>query len=421
MLFYSFFTAIVTIVIAAFLSFILIGSMEENIINAHSDFYKSFVEAIPFNYSEILSELGIQKDSDHESDDHGEEEHVDVWDHFKTDLLQTPSIMQFRIFDKGLNEKWSYVSGEREDPLPLYPSMAKMASMEEVSFHIMMRKPFYVIHYYFPIIYEGESIGLIEISDADAGMKDLLVSSRVMIINTIALGGVSLYLILFALFFQSYRKQKRAIDRLDKSQSLTIHTMSLLAELRDANTGSHIIRTSRYCKAIAVALGKEKKYGKYINRHYIEDMERSAPLHDIGKVGIPDRILNKPGKLSDEEFLMVQKHPEFGAEVLETAVKSLDFQSYFEIGYQIVLHHHENWDGSGYPNGLEGESIPLSARIMAIADVYDALRTERPYKEAFPHEKAIKIISEDSGKKFDPRLVELFIGISEEIRMISES
>lgn len=423
LLIYSIFSFFVTSVVAFVLSYILIANMEEKIINAHSDYYQSFVEAIPHNYSEILSEFHlIEADDSHEEEDHheaGDHEGEDVWEHFETDLLQTPSVKQFRIFDHDLKELWRF-SSVKSEYFQVMETMVHSVDRHTISFHVMETDPVYVIHYYFPIVFDGKSIGVVEITDADSNLKALLDSSIELIVRTLILGGLVLYLSLFALFYRAYRNQKLTLSRLDKSQSLTIHTMSLLAELRDNNTGSHIIRTSRYCKAIAEALRRDSEYSKYISYRYIEDMERSAPLHDIGKVGIPDNILNKRGKLTVEEFDIVKKHPQYGADVLQNAVKSLDFQSFFEIGYQIVLHHHENWDGSGYPAGLKGEDIPLSARIMALADVYDALRTKRPYKEPFSHEKALEIIKSESGRKFDPRLVIVFLSLSSELQSISE-
>lgn len=409
---YSIISFMVTLIVAFILSLVLIRNMEEKLINSHADFFRSFIQAIPHNYSEILKDFDIHS----KEENHHHEE--DVWEHFKTDLLQTPSIIQFRIYDVHLNMKWTYFKEENvEEGQPILNSQ----NLQSEAFFIAAREPEYIIHYYFPITHEGKELGLVEIVDIDDGLKELLDSTRIIIIRTIVLGGISLYTLLFGLFYRSFRNQKAISTRLDKSQSLTIHTMSLLAELRDDNTGKHIVRTSLYCRVIATALHKDKTYSKYISQKYIEDMERSAPLHDIGKVGIPDSILNKPGKLTDQEFEIVKKHPQLGADVLENAVNSLDFQSFFEIGYQIVLHHHENWDGTGYPSGLKGSAIPLSARIMTLADVYDALRTERPYKDAFTHEKAMKIIIGDAGKKFDPHLVEVLEGISGEFENISKS
>ena len=147
---------------------------------------------------------------------------------------------------------------------------------------------------------------------------------------------------------------------------------------------------------------------------------KSAPLHDIGKVGIADSILLKPGKLTPEERAEINKHCEYGARVLQIAEKKLPFQSFLAIAIQLTLFHHEKWDGTGYPHGLSGDAIPLSGRIMALADNYDALRTERPYKKAFPHEETRSIIESLRGTHFDPVLVDAFVRREAEFRRVSE-
>ena len=150
------------------------------------------------------------------------------------------------------------------------------------------------------------------------------------------------------------------------------------------------------------------------------DLVKSAPLHDIGKVGIADSILLKPGTLTPEERQEIQRHCEMGARVLRIAEKKLKFQSFLTIAIQLTLYHHEKWDGTGYPNGLAGEAIPLSGRIMALADNYDALRTTRPYKSAFSHEQSRGIIQENRGTHFDPALVDAFLRREADFRRISE-
>ena len=147
---------------------------------------------------------------------------------------------------------------------------------------------------------------------------------------------------------------------------------------------------------------------------------KSTPLHDIGKVGVQDSILNKPGRLSEEEFEEMKKHCDYAVTILEKALARLSFQSFLDIAIQIASTHHERWDGTGYPNGLSNSMIPLSGRIMALADVYDALRSSRPYKEAFPHDKCLQIIMEGSGKHFDPDVVNAFLFHEKEFHKISE-
>ncbi len=230
------------------------------------------------------------------------------------------------------------------------------------------------------------------------------------------------FLLIFiqALFFvRIIMKLRNTIIRQNKSQEVTILSMSLLAELKDQETGNHINRTKKYCRLLAEELKSHREYSEYLTDSYIADLERSAPLHDIGKVGIPDSILLKPGKLTEEEFEVIKTHPVMGARVLQSAMDQLDVTSFLTIGVQLVRHHHEKWDGSGYPDGLAGKHIPLSARIMAIADVYDALRTKRPYKEAFTHEESLQIIKKGSGYHFQPLLVDAFLKREEEFRKIS--
>jgi HD-GYP domain-containing protein (c-di-GMP phosphodiesterase class II) len=191
------------------------------------------------------------------------------------------------------------------------------------------------------------------------------------------------------------------------------------AELRDFETGKHLERTSAYVSVIGNELKNHEDYQKYMTDDYITDMIKSAHLHDIGKVAIPDNILLKPGKLTDEEFKIIQSHPLHGADILEKAEARLSFTSFFKIAIQMCKNHHEKWNGTGYPSKLSGIDIPLSARIMALADVYDALRSARPYKEAFSHKKCISIIKEESGTSFDPEIVGVFLTKEKEFEEIS--
>lgn len=207
------------------------------------------------------------------------------------------------------------------------------------------------------------------------------------------------------------RNHKKLIQKnvqVTQAEDATIYALAYLSEIRDKETGEHIQRTAQYVRVIVEELSIVPKYKGHLTQRYMNDVVKSAPLHDIGKVGVPDGILNKPGKLTAEEFDEIKKHSNYGAEVLETAEKGLNFQSYLKIAIQLVRHHHERWDGSGYPGGLSGDDIPLSAQIMAIADVYDALRSERCYKKGFSHEKTCDIIEQEAGKQFSPDLVDAF-------------
>jgi response regulator RpfG family c-di-GMP phosphodiesterase len=206
-----------------------------------------------------------------------------------------------------------------------------------------------------------------------------------------------------------------------KVHSTVILTLASLAELRDDDTGSHLKRVTEYTKLIASELGKmpEPKWCRYITRQYVEDIGVSCILHDIGKVGIPDTILLKPGKLTDEEFAIMKTHSTIGGDVLAQTVTELGEQSFLTLAREIAYYHHEKWDGSGYPSGLKGEDIPLSARIMALADVYDALSSNRPYRKALPDDTVYKIITEEMGEKhFDPTILEIFCKCKEAFKEV---
>jgi len=197
-------------------------------------------------------------------------------------------------------------------------------------------------------------------------------------------------------------------------QNALLKTMAELVECRDDITGGHIERTQR---GIKILLEELKRNGVYLEETKDWDVNlllQSSQLHDVGKISISDNILKKPGKLTDEEFNEMKKHASFGEEIIEkieTLTKESDFLHYAKI---FAASHHERWDGSGYPRGLKENSIPLLGRIMAVADVYDALTSVRPYKKAFSHGEAVRIITEGSGTQFDPRLVEVFISAAEQ-------
>jgi putative two-component system response regulator len=203
-------------------------------------------------------------------------------------------------------------------------------------------------------------------------------------------------------------------------QDVTIRALASLAETRDNETGNHIRRTQNYVKALSIKLKHHPRFSAELGDAAIESLYKSAPLHDIGKVGIPDRILLKPGRLDDAEFEIMKTHATLGYEALVQAEKGMAFESDFlRYAKEIAYGHQEKWDGSGYPQGLRGDAIPLSARLMAVADVYDALISRRVYKKALTHERAIEIIAEGRGKHFDPEIVDAFLSITDEFRDIA--
>ncbi|MBK9446663.1 MAG: two-component system response regulator [Betaproteobacteria bacterium] len=212
-------------------------------------------------------------------------------------------------------------------------------------------------------------------------------------------------------------KRTREVEAI---QDVTILAMASLAETRDSDTGNHIRRTQFYVKALAEKLQNHPRFSHYLTAHNIAMLYRSAPLHDIGKVGIPDRILLKPGRFEPEEFKIMKRHSALGRDAIEHAERSLGTNvEFLSMAKEIALSHHEKWDGSGYPEGLSGDAIPISARLMAIADVYDSLISRRIYKDGMSHEKATDIILEGKGAHFDPDIVDAFIAIQEEFQAIA--
>ena len=203
-------------------------------------------------------------------------------------------------------------------------------------------------------------------------------------------------------------------------QDVTIVAMASLAETRDNDTGGHIRRTQHYVRALAKKLQTHPRFASFLSDATIELLFKSAPLHDIGKVGIPDRILLKPGRFTPEEFEIMKTHAILGRDAIVAAEEHLNTpKSFLQFAREIAYCHQEKWDGSGYPQGLAGEAIPVSARLMALADVYDALISQRVYKKGMPHEQAVDLIREGKGQHFDPDMVEAFLEITDEFQAIA--
>jgi putative two-component system response regulator len=213
----------------------------------------------------------------------------------------------------------------------------------------------------------------------------------------------------------------RRTEEVRDIQDVTILMMASLAETRDHETGNHIIRTQHYVKIIAMQLREHPRFASYLEDATIDLLFKSAPLHDIGKVGIPDSILVKPGKLTPEEFEIMKTHTTIGRLAIESAEKRLGKHVPFLVcAKEIAYSHQEKWDGSGYPEGLAGDAIPVSARLMAIADVYDALISRRVYKPAFSHQAAMQVIEEGRGRHFDPDIVDAFVQVQLQCKRIAE-
>jgi len=202
-------------------------------------------------------------------------------------------------------------------------------------------------------------------------------------------------------------------------QNTILGTMAELVESRDNVTGGHIDRTQSYLRILLNALQREEVYKEEVSRWDVELLLQSAQLHDIGKISIDDSILRKPGRLTPDEFIRIKEHAEIGKRIIEKVEASTSQQAFLEQARILAWTHHEKWDGTGYPNSLIGNEIPLQGRLMAIADVYDALISDRPYKKAFTHEQAVEIIKDESGTHFDPALVDLFLSSAEEFHQVS--
>ncbi|MDK9706193.1 MAG: two-component system response regulator [Desulforhopalus sp.] len=217
--------------------------------------------------------------------------------------------------------------------------------------------------------------------------------------------------------------EEKVVERtrqMEELQDVAMVAMGSLAEARDPETGNHIRRTQHYVRLLALRLKEHPRFSEFLTPENITMLFKSAPLHDIGKVGIPDSILLKPGKLTDEEFTRMKEHPRFGRDAIAAAIHTITTASNFLVfAQEIAYGHHEKWDGSGYPEGLRGDAIPVAARLMAIADVYDALISRRVYKPPFSQEKTVDIIREGRGSHFDPDMVDAFLAITEDFYAIA--
>ena len=238
-------------------------------------------------------------------------------------------------------------------------------------------------------------------------------------ISSLLVLGVNFSFLSFLKFWDEEQRAKERTRELVMVQEATIESMSSLVETRDPETGGHIKRTQNYIRLLVESLKKRPRFRDFLDEESIDLLCKSAPLHDIGKVGVSDRILLKPGKLTDQEFDEMKKHTVYGRDALFSAEKKLGTISFLRWAREIAYTHHEKWNGSGYPEGLRGEQIPLAGRLMALADSYDALTSNRVYKAPLSHEKAVHIITEEKGSHFDPEIVEAFLEAKENFRQIA--
>jgi len=205
-----------------------------------------------------------------------------------------------------------------------------------------------------------------------------------------------------------------------ESREMTIFALAKLAESRDPETGAHLDRVRSYCRVLALRLQQYAEFQEVVDDNFVRLLYETSPLHDIGKVAIPDSVLLKPGRLSEYEFATMKTHTIRGAETIESLLAEFPNAGFLQMARDVILSHHEKYDGSGYPHGLVGEDIPLCGRIVAVADVYDALTSKRVYKDAYSHDHARSIIVGDAGKHFDPMIVEAFVEVEDAFVRIRE-
>lgn len=253
----------------------------------------------------------------------------------------------------------------------------------------------------------------IAVYNENAQAKDVIYEQG--LVSFIGISSIAAFVMTITIIVLIMQGNKRSFyhERVSGMQSGMITFMAEVVENRDDNTGGHIRRTAEYVAGIAKKLKTQGKYSDILTDRYISDMVIAAPLHDIGKIHIPDAVLNKPGRLTEEEFEVMKTHTTAGEELLIHAKAELGESEYLNMAVEMAAYHHEWWNGKGYPYGISGEEIPLCARIMAVADVFDALTSKRCYKSAMPLEKAYAIIREESGTHFDPAVVEAFFAAEE--------
>ncbi len=343
-------------------------------------------------------------------------------------FLTLGNVFGVKIWSRDGTILWSSVPDLVGQKFPEDDGFQKAMKGTVVSDNLLLQKPENIgqtdrgitLETYTPIFEDGAVIGVVELYEADRDLFAQIARNTLLTWSLVVLAGVLLWLLLFAIFLQAYRRQQRTNGELVETQNVTIFALAYQAELRDRQTGKHLERTAVYARLLGEEISRLPAFRSYVGRDYLADLVKSAPLHDIGKVGVADSILLKPDKLTVEERKEMERHCELGARVLHIAEAKLRFRSFLDIAIQLTLYHHEKWDGTGYPHGLAGDAIPISGRIMALVDNYDALRTARPYKGAFCHEECRAIITKLRGTHFDPALVDAFLRREQDFRRISE-
>lgn len=278
------------------------------------------------------------------------------------------------------------------------------------------------------IIATGLTVVGVSIGQIAAFYMDTLQDDNFLTLDYVLLFGIlprALVLIAIAAIFTMLSSRTASLltallekeEQVSHSHNEMVMGFATLVENKDGSTGGHIKRTSTYVRLLAEELRNRGIYREELTDDYLENLYRAAPMHDIGKISVPDVVLQKPGKLSEEEFKIIQKHTIKGGDIIKETFGHLENEKYTQMAYEVARHHHEKWNGKGYPDGLKGKEIPLCARIMAIADVFDAVSEKRCYRDAMPLEQCFAIIADGSGQAFEPLLVEGFLDIRKKVEM----
>lgn len=413
------FTLIIFLAVLAvslFLGFFITGKMADETVRVHTRLYPAIVEHEVLRSANLIS---FMKNPDREIT-----EEIDT---LFSDIVESDEVFRVKIWRTDGTVIWSDNKDAVGKKYSANPDFIKAMtgvvsySMErpEEKEQESDRGRGHILEIYIPIREKASIIGVVELYE-DANKLIAEIKDRSAYVWRIVIGsGALLYVLLFSLFFSAYRREKHSNKNLQSTRDALIYMLAYLAELRDIETGRHLDRTSSYVRLLATELQKDSPYSEYLSDEYVNDLVKASPLHDVGKVGIPDAILFKPGKLTDDEFNQMKRHTEYGAKVLREAAEKLTFRSLLTMATQVAVGHHERWDGKGYPFGLAGDDIPLSARIMAVADVYDALRSKRTYKAEFDHIYSRDFILSQRGLQFDPWVVDAFHRGEQEFERIS--
>ena len=414
---YTIITFIVIAVTSFMLAFYLSRLNTNHLVRTHIDIYPNLIQAIVKDHANFFEYLESPPGTSMPLNSQ----------EFLSELLEFHAIFRVKVWNRDGTILWSdkpdLVGRNFGDNANFQKAMKGEVNAQykrpEKAENVMEQGQGTVLEIYTPVLRNGSVKGVIELYEAGRDISLKIDESTGIIRKVVLASGGFLYLLLFGIYYGAYSKQRNAAAQLIETQEVTILALAYQSELHDIETGLHLDRTARYVRILAEQLAMQPKYRSYLTASYITDLVKSAPLHDIGKVGVTDAILLKPGRLTDQEQAEMRRHCEYGARILRKAEEKLSFPSFLTIAVQLVLNHHERWDGSGYPQGLAGADIPLSARIMSLADVYDALRSKRYYKSALSHEQCVGIILEGKGQQFDPLVVEAFLNREKEFSDIS--